>query len=173
MSRKSDPPAPQRRAGRKRAGAATAAVSDPDTAGLSAPEIRRLVHELRVHQVELETQNEELRIAQAELGLSRDRFNDLYDFAPIGYLTLDEEATIREANLTLVNLLGVERRRLIGSKLSRFIARESQDTLYLHLQAVRSGPSTQRCELTLRRADGSTFAAQLDSISGNGSTIGE
>ena len=164
MSRASDPPS--RRVRRKRTDAATAAVSEPDTASMSAAEIQRLVHELRVHQVELETQNEELRTAQAELALSRDRFNDLYDFAPIGYLTLDQEATIREANLTLVNLLGVDRRRLIGSKFSRFIARESQDTLYLHLQAVRSGQPAQRCELTLRRADGSTFAAQLDSASG-------
>lgn len=162
MSRTSDPP--RRRAGRKQA--APAATSAADTAGMSAAETQRLIHELRVHQVELETQNEELRIAQQALALSRDRFNDLYDFAPIGYLTIDQDNTIQEANLTLVKLLGVDRRRIVGSKLSRFTAPESQDGLYLHLLAVRGEQSARRCEIILRRADGSRLAAQLDSACG-------
>lgn len=136
---------------------------DPST--LSAEEVRRLVHELQLHQAELETQNEELRAAQAELAHSRDRFNDLYDFAPVGYLTIDQADKICEANLTGVHLLTTERRRLVGSRLSRYVSRDCQDTLYLHLQEVRGGLRPQRCELTLLRADGSTFAAQLESIS--------
>ena len=140
------------------------AQSDREIAGMSEDEVRRLVYELRVHQAELETQNEELRVAQAELGLSRDRFNDLYDFAPVGYVTIDLEGNIREANLTLVHMLGIERRRLVGGKLSRFVGRESQDTLHQHLQEVRAGSQpTPRFELTLRRADGTTLFAQLDS----------
>ncbi len=72
-----------------------------------------LVHELRVHQVELEMQNEELRRAQAEIEESRARYADLYDFAPVGYLTLDERGLVMEANLTLAKQLGIERTHLI------------------------------------------------------------
>ena len=172
MNRKGSPRPTRSAAGRKPSGAA-AGAGDPDTSGMSAAEIRRLVHKLQVHQVELETQNEELRLAQAELAQSRDRFNDLYDFAPVGYLTIDPLGTIREANLTLVKLLGVERKRLVGSKFFRFVTRESQTVLYLHLQAVYASQQTQHCELTLRRADDSTFAAQLDSAAGQGASPGD
>lgn len=148
-----------------RAGASPAMAS-PDLAGLSVQEARRLVHELRVHQVELETQNEELRRTQTELELSRDRFNHLYDSAPVGYVTIDMEGTISQANLTMTRMLGVERGRLVGMKLSRYITKESQDHLYLHLWAAREGRASPRSELELRRADASTFSAQLESACG-------
>src|SRR5215469_15402323 len=84
-----------------------------------------LVHELEVHQIELELQNEELRRAQSELEESRDQLRDLYDFAPVGYLTLSEDTVILRANLRAAALLGVERGALIGKRFSRFLADES------------------------------------------------
>ena len=77
-------------------------------------DVRKLVEELQIHQIELEMQNEELRSVQYELEQSRKKYSDLYDFAPVGYLTINEEGRIVEANLTAAKQLGVERSILIG-----------------------------------------------------------
>ena len=94
---------------------------------LSPEETRQTLHDLRVHQVELEMQNEELRRAQTELETMRARYFDLYDLAPIGYCTVSEKGLILEANLTAANLLGVSRSDLAKQPLSRFILKEDQD----------------------------------------------
>ena len=96
----------------------------------TALEASALLHELRVHQIELEMQNEELRRAQEELGDSRAKYFELFDLAPVGYVTLDDNGTIREANLTAAGLLGAERERLAGKPLGTFIFAEDQDLLY-------------------------------------------
>src|SRR5262245_47815483 len=75
--------------------------------------VRALVHDLRVHQIELELQNEELRRAQVELAEARDRYSDLYEFAPIGYVTLDKKGSIVDSNLAASTMLGVEREYLV------------------------------------------------------------
>src|SRR5262245_55868664 len=111
---------------RERAEAA-ARQSPTDVARLTAARIQQLVHELQVHQIELEMQNEELRCSQADLEDSRDRYNDLYDFAPVGYLAMDKGAVVLQANLTLATMLGVERQKLVGGKFTRFVDRDSQD----------------------------------------------
>ncbi len=123
-----------------------------------------LVHDLRVHQAELEMQNEELRRLQLELENSRDRFALLYDLAPVGYLTLDTEGVIHEANATAERLLGVERRALLKKRLSRFVTANSQDDLYLHCQKVFTSTGKQTCDLRMCRPGGAEFSGHLESI---------
>src|SRR5215469_14254297 len=96
-----------------------------DSATTAPEDAGALVHELEVHQIELELQNEELRRAQSELEESRDELSDLYDFAPVGYLTLSEDTVILRSNLRAAALLGVERQALIGKRFTRFLPRNS------------------------------------------------
>src|SRR5208337_4444886 len=92
--------------------------------GISSEQVQGLLHELQVHQIELEMQSEELRRAQVELEISRTKYFDLFDLAPVGYLTLNDKGLIMEANLTASRLLGVERSSLVNHPLMRFILRE-------------------------------------------------
>src|SRR5258708_1562136 len=91
----------------------------PDLAGLSPGEAQEALHDLHVHRIELEMQNDQLRITQAELEAARERYMALYDYAPVSYLTVTERGFIRAANLTSVNMLGIERSRLVGLPLSQ------------------------------------------------------
>jgi len=125
---------------------------------------QRLVHELRVHQVELEMQNEELRKSQAELEESRARYSDLYDFAPVGYFTFDKYGLIIRVNLTGAGQLGIERNLLIKKPFSRFIRKDDQDVFFLHRGKVFETKELQTCELRLKRKDGAGFYAQLQSL---------
>src|SRR5215510_15883577 len=99
----------------------------------SKEEAEALLHELGVHQVELEMQNDELRRTQMELESSWDRYAVLYDRAPVGYLTLDREGKIVECNLATAALLGLDQDRLRGLKLSSFVSWHEADAFYLHL----------------------------------------
>jgi len=126
--------------------------------------VQKLVHELRVHQVELEMQNEELRNAQEELAESRDRYFDLYDFAPIGYFTLDEKGVILEVNLTGADMLGSNRAGLIKKGFTRFVGPGYQDAYYSHRrQAIETG-SKQVSEIELKKKDGHSLYVQIQSI---------
>ncbi len=116
---------------------------------LSPEDSRRLVHELRVHQIELELQNEELRRSQVELEAARVRYYDLYNLAPVGYCTLSELGLIQEANLTAAELLGLPRAALLQQFLSRFIFREDQDSFYLHCRHLLDTGAPQTWELRL------------------------
>ena len=127
-------------------------------------DIQQLIHELQVYQIELEKQNEELRRVQLQLAKARDKYFDLYDFAPVGYFTLDKNALVVEANLAGANLLIVERRSLINSSFTRFIAPDFQDSFYLHRRRVVETATRQTCELKLLKNDGTEFYGLLDSI---------
>jgi PAS domain S-box-containing protein len=130
----------------------------------SRRDLKGLVHELSVHQIELEMQNEELRSSREQLERSRSEYAELYDFAPAGYLTFDKRGLITRANLTVCGLLGVERSRLVKKPFDLFIHPESQDLFYSHTQKVFEATITQSCELVLKKKDGTFFDAQLESI---------
>ena len=131
---------------------------------LATEDVQSLIHELRTHQIELEMQNEELRRAQTELEESRNRYSDLYDFAPVGYFTFDKNGRIIEVNLTGANKLGIERSFLIKTPFSIYVAPESQNIFYLHIREVLRSGSRQTCELELAGKSGNRFYAQLDSL---------
>ncbi|MEI6510372.1 MAG: PAS domain-containing protein, partial [bacterium] len=114
---------------------------------LSPEEARRLLHELQVHQIELEIQNEELRRAQVELEMSRTQYFDLFELAPVGYLTLSGKGLILKANLTAATLLGVTRGALVKQPLTSFILPEDQEIYYLHRKKLFETGSPLACEL--------------------------
>jgi PAS domain S-box-containing protein len=145
---------------RKQAEARLARTPDiPES--LSPDETRDTLHELRVHQIELEIQNEELRRAQAEIAAERARFFDLYDLAPVGYCTLSEQGLILEANLTAATLLGTTRSDLVKRQLSQFIIKEDQDLYYLHRKQLFETGEARKYDLRLIKPDGSNFWAHL------------
>jgi len=133
-----------------------------DLSRISPEEMTGLIHELRVHQIELKMQNEELRRIQGELEMARDRYSHLYDFAPVGYFTVSENGIVMEANLTAATLLGVERSALVGSPFSRFVLREDQDILYFHRKRLLETKKPKSCRLRLVKKGSSEFYANLD-----------
>jgi two-component system, cell cycle sensor histidine kinase and response regulator CckA len=124
-------------------------------------EMQQVLHDLRVHQIELEMQNEELRTAQVEIQAGRERYFDLYNLAPAGYCTLSEKGLILEANLTLAALLGTTRSTLVRQPISRFIFKDDQDIYYLHRKQLFETGEAQICEMRLVKPDGALFWAHL------------
>ena len=130
---------------------------------MSEEEVAALVHELRVHQVELEMQNEALREAQVDLEQSRTKYAELFDFAPVGYLVFDTNGTVVEANLTATEMLQVERAQLTGKPFSRFLVSPSRDPWRFHRQAVFRSGQPRECELELKRRDRARMIVRLRS----------
>ncbi len=129
---------------------------------LSPEAMRQLMHELQVHQIELEMQNDELRRVQLELEASRARYFDLYDLAPVGYLTVGESGLILEANLSAATLLGVSRSELVKRPFNRFIIKAQQDIYYqCHKQLMETGQA-QTCELQLLQSEGTELWVKLN-----------
>ncbi len=133
------------------------ATQPPENTG-----IEQTLLELRVHQIELEMQNDELRRAQLELDAARERYFDLYDLAPVGYCTVSEQGLILEANLTAATLLGVARGALVERMISRFILDEDQNIYYLHRKRLYETGVPQAYELRMVQKDGTAFWAHLD-----------
>ncbi|WP_333875734.1 sensor domain-containing protein [Methylobacter sp.] len=126
--------------------------------------VEKLLHELRAHQTELEMQNEELQRARAALEASHKRYLNLYEFAPVGYLTLTLEGKIIETNLTAAALLGVERNNLINRPFSSLVAPKDSEHCYLLLKNILKHKKEQQIvELMLKRGD-NTFHARLDCL---------
>jgi PAS domain S-box-containing protein len=143
---------------------AAADSADSDTSGV--------LHELRVHQIELEMQNETLRQAQSALEESRDRYVELYEFAPVGYLTLTTDGLISEVNLTAVKLLGVARKALLHSSLAAWVVPEDGDRWWRFCMHVKKPGVSASIELTLKHGAGHVFEAQLDGLHPPGSLAG-
>ena len=149
--------------------AAERAPQVPEDPESPSPEAaRRALHELRVHQIELEMQNEELRRAQVELEASRARYFDLYDLAPVAYFTLSEQGLILEANLTAAKLFGVARGVLVKQPLSRFILPEDQDSHYRHRKALLETGAPQSWALRVLKKDAVPFWVRVDATTAQG-----
>jgi PAS domain S-box-containing protein len=121
-----------------------------------------LIHELQVHQIELEMQNAELRRISAALDQSRERYFDLYDLAPTGFCTVSEEGLILETNLAASNLLGMSRSALIKQALSQFVLRDDQDSFYKWRNQLVQGENPHSCELRMKNRTGSQFWVLLN-----------
>ena len=134
----------------------------PFTAAPTARPVEELLHELQVHQIELEIQNEALRLAQSAMEESRDRYVDLYEFAPIGYLSLTADGLIAEINLTGIMLLGKDRKELLQKRLTALVIPEDQDRWTQLFLNVKKPDGAARVELGLQRGDGTVIQAQLD-----------
>ena len=151
---------------RRRAEAALAdrTGSALDVSQLSSEDVQKLIHELQVHQIELEMQNDELRRAQLAVEESRDSYLDLYEYAPVAYFTLDRKGLVLQTNLTAVRLLEKEKELLINKPLSRLLSQEDADTFHVHLNRVFETGDKQTCQVKLAKNDGVLIYAQLESV---------
>ncbi len=125
-----------------------------------------LMHELIIHKIELELQNQELRNARTSLEDALDRYVDLYEFAPVAYITVNREGLISEINLTGAALFGVDRAKLINNRFSKFVYPQDSDRwyrLFLNLMEKPEGEK-QKFGLTMMRADGTLFSGYLDCL---------
>jgi PAS domain S-box-containing protein len=138
-----------------------AALSPEYLQALSPEEIQQTLHELHVHQIELEMQNENLRRAHMELDALRVRYLDLYDLAPVGYCTISEKGLFLEVNFACAMLLGVARAAIVKQPIARFILKEDQDIYYLLLKQCLKTGETQPCELRMMKTDGAVYWVQL------------
>ena len=127
---------------------------------LSTENVQQMIHELQVHKIELEIQNEELRQTQLKLAETRDHFVDLYNFAPVGYCTINDKGVIVQANLTLALMLGVDRGYLLKKPIASFVAFADQDKLFLFQRQVLRAKTRQLCELQFVKKDGALLDAE-------------
>lgn len=135
----------------------------PENLGtLSPDETKRILHELRVHQIQLEMQNEELRRAQEELENSRMRYFDLYDLAPVGYISISGNGLILEANLTIAGLLNATRSDLLRKPFAGFIAGEDRDLNFQRLKQLHETKEPQAYEMKMLRKTGAPFWARIE-----------
>jgi PAS domain S-box-containing protein len=169
------PPSPLREEAQKllqeREGASLPAPGPAERAAAAAPmnrtdgaDVAAVLHDLQVHQIELELQNEELREAKIALEISRARYFDLYDLAPVGYCSLDGKGRIAQCNLMLASLLGVVRGAVLGRYFSYFVSRQDVDNFYR--ACGKSSPVALGfdLELQMRKADGSTLWVAVKAV---------
>jgi PAS domain S-box-containing protein len=126
---------------------------------------QRLLHELEVHQIQLEMQNAELQRARVEVEAALEKYTELFDFAPVGYFSIDQQGLIQEVNLTGAAMLGVARSRLLQRRLQSFVALTSRPVVDTFLKEMFARPGKQACEALLLPATGATFWVDLQAVS--------
>ena len=136
----------------------------PESPAAPFEEASWIVHELRVHQIELEMQNEELRRTHEELEKEHQKYLDLYDFAPVGYCTLSEQGQIMATNLTATTMLGMTRNNLIGQQISGFIFEDDRYIFAREMKQLFETEAAQNCELRINTADSAEFWACLEFV---------
>lgn len=124
----------------------------------------QLLYELQVHQIELETQNEQLRQAVADLAESNERYLNLFEFSPVGYLTLDAHGLITEVNLPAALILGTNRNKLLLCPFSRYMTPKSADHHHLKLLKLSESNEPQSYDIEIKREDGSLRNVQLNLV---------
>ena len=135
-----------------------------DIGAMPLTDVQRMVHELQVHQIELELQNEELHRVQVELQAAHDRYADLYDSAPTGYLTLNPKGVILEANLPACALLGVSRNDLLGKQIIGFVAAKDQPAFQGHIRGIFETGVRQACDVDLLQMGDASVSVQFESV---------
>ena len=133
-----------------------------DLSSLSVEDARGLLHDLRVHRIELELQNEELRSSQEQLELARARYFDLYDLAPVGYVTISETGLVLEANLTAAGLLDTARSAIVKQPWTSFVLPADQDIYLRHQRQLLASGAPHRCELRLLKRNGESLWVGLE-----------
>ncbi len=149
---------------RRRAEARLQALPEKGDPSQAMVDTQRLVHELQVHQIELEMQNEELRESRAQVEEGLERYTDLYDFAPVGYLTLGRDGSIRQVNLTAAQLLGVQRARLPKRRFELFIDTPDRAGFQACLAKVLTSSTKEVCEVALLKKDKGPCNVQITAI---------
>lgn len=129
---------------------------------LSPEEMMRLIHDLQVHQIELEMQNVELRRTQTELEIAHSRYFELFDVAPVGYVVIDDAGLVAEVNLTTAALLGRSRQEIIAQPFTANIARQDQDNYYFQRKRLLESGTPMSCDLRLLKTGGASFWAHLE-----------
>ncbi|MDP3292583.1 MAG: ATP-binding protein [Sulfuricurvum sp.] len=134
---------------------------------LSDGETNNLIHELQVHQIELEMQNEQLHLTQVELDRERNRYIDLYNLAPVGYCTLNMQGKILQANMTAANLFGTNLNNIINQSITHFILQEDQDIFYMCQKQIEEFGESRSCELRMIGKNEEPFWAHLETRDGH------
>lgn len=140
-------------------------MADIDIAALSEAEIKQIIQDLAVHRIELEMQNDELQRANKDLEDAKRSYVELFDFAPVGYLTLDQEYRTTRVNLTFARLIGLPRERLMNMAFTECICPDFQDVFHFAIRKLTAAYETQQLDLQLRRGDRTLFWAHVEMAS--------
>jgi len=136
----------------------------PKITSVTNKEIQKLVHLLQVNQIELEHQNQELRIAQVELEVSRNKYVNLFDFAPIPYFTLNIDGIIKEVNLIASQMIGIDRNKLVGKRFITFVPLEERDVFNLFISTLFKTHIKNSCKLNIINKGKREFHVRLEGL---------